>query len=44
LNPSIPPQLEHVILKLIEKKPEQRYESCAAAADAFEEVLKSLPL
>jgi serine/threonine-protein kinase len=43
LNPNIPPALEKVILKLIEKRPEQRYASCAEAADAFEAIRRSLP-
>ena len=35
LEPSIPPELERIILRLLEKKPEDRFESCAAVADAL---------
>jgi serine/threonine-protein kinase len=38
-NPRLGPDLERVILRLLEKKPEDRYPSCAALA----EVLRSLP-
>lgn len=41
--PSLPENLEAVILKLIEKKAANRYQSCAEAAQAFDAVLKSLP-
>jgi serine/threonine-protein kinase len=41
--PSLPESLEAVILKLIEKKAANRYQSCAEAAQAFDAVLKSLP-
>lgn len=41
--PAIPESLEVVILKLIEKKAANRYQSCAEAAQAFDAVLKSLP-
>ena len=41
--PSLPESLEAVILKLIEKKATNRYQSCAEAAQAFDAVLKSLP-
>lgn len=41
--PSLPANLEAVILKLIEKKAANRYQSCAEAAQAFDAVLKSLP-
>src|SRR5947209_7604865 len=33
--PTIPPQVERVILKALEKKPEQRYSSATALAQAF---------
>ena len=41
--PALPENLEAVILKLIEKKGANRYQSCAEAAQAFDAVLKSLP-
>ena len=43
LVPTLPESLEKVILKLIEKKAANRYQSCAEAAAAFDAVLKSLP-
>ena len=35
LNPHISPQVEHVILKALEKKPERRYQSAIELANAF---------
>ena len=38
LNPRLPGALEQIILKLIQKKPEDRFSSCRALADALERV------
>ncbi len=35
LNPNIPPQVERVMLKALEKQPEQRYQSASELAEAF---------
>src|SRR5713226_8877135 len=35
LNPHISPQVEHVILKALQKKPERRYQSAIELANAF---------
>jgi len=40
LNPRLPPQLEAVILRLLEKKPERRYQAAAEVAEAFAELRK----
>lgn len=39
LNPNIPPQVEAVIIKVLNKEPEDRYESGAAFMQAFEKAL-----
>lgn len=40
LNPAISPAVEQVILRALEKDPEQRYPSALAMADAYEAALK----
>lgn len=42
LNPRLPDRLEQIILKLVEKKPEDRFSSCRALADALEQVRQSI--
>ena len=42
LNPEIPKELEKVILRLLAKKPEERYKSCKDLAQHLEKVSKSL--
>ncbi len=41
LNSSIPPGIDSVILRALEKKPEDRFDSISAFARAFQEVLRS---
>ncbi len=42
LNSSVPPGIDSVILRALEKKPEDRFDSISAFAQAFREVLRSL--
>jgi len=35
LNPDVPPELDHVVMRMISAEPESRYASCQAAADAL---------
>ena len=35
LNAELPTELDHIILRLLEKRPEDRFESCAQLADAL---------
>jgi serine/threonine protein kinase len=44
INPAIPPMVEAVILKALEKDPNQRYQSAAAFANALAESTPWLPL
>src|SRR5258708_19272422 len=41
LNSSIPPGIDSVILRALEKQPEDRFDSISAFARAFQEVLRS---
>jgi serine/threonine protein kinase len=41
LNSSIPPGIDSVLLRALEKKPEGRFDSISAFAHAFQEVLRS---
>jgi serine/threonine-protein kinase len=34
-NSDVPPELERIILRLLEKKPEDRFSSCVALVDAL---------
>src|SRR3954454_4346819 len=43
INPSIPPALEQIILRALEKVPAQRYQSAEAMAQALELALSPLP-
>jgi len=38
LNPAVPPELDRLVLKLLEKDPADRYASCAEAAEAVGEL------
>lgn len=44
LNPGIPPELESICLRCLEKNPEQRYESAEALADDLDRFLKGDPV
>ena len=41
INPDVPVTLSHIVLKLLEKEPEQRYQSANALADDLREGLRS---
>jgi serine/threonine protein kinase len=43
LQPSIPPQIEAICLKCLEKKPEHRYESAGALAEDLDHYLQGRP-
>jgi serine/threonine-protein kinase len=40
LNPQIPVELEQIILRLLEKEPSKRFESCRELAEQFKFVLE----
>ncbi|HTI51825.1 MAG TPA: serine/threonine-protein kinase [Planctomycetaceae bacterium] len=44
LNPRIPPELERICLRCLEKIPERRYSSAAALADELDRFLRHEPL
>ena len=41
INPRVPPALEQIIMKLLEKDPRHRYASAAALLHALSEAVKS---
>jgi serine/threonine protein kinase len=43
INPRVPEQIEHIIFVATEKKPENRYQSCAEMATDLQNVRSSLP-
>ncbi len=43
LNPNIPPQMEKLILKCLDKKPERRYQNAREMTDALEAVVAASP-
>jgi hypothetical protein len=44
INPSIPPELETILLKLLNKRPEERYGSAQAVADDLRRFLRDEPI